>query len=120
MIEYHKYKKSFATLNVYKRYGVDPKSMIIFDKKHRIEKFVERPETEDIKEDFVWESGFFFIFKPEIYSYLPKEVKSDFGKDIFPRLLKERKNLYVYPTEDYFIDIGNLEKLEKARKTYVF
>ncbi len=120
MVEYHENKKSLATINIYKRYGKDPKSMVIFDQNHKLISFVERPKPEQIKEDFVWANSSFYIFQPEIFSYIPKNKKTDFGKDVFPLLLKERKNLYVYPTEDYFIDIGNFEKLEKARKTYIF
>lgn len=120
MIKHHKRKNAYATINVYKRYGKDPKSMILFNKNYKIYKFVERPQAKDIKDDFVWASGFFFVFKPQIFSYIPKNINSDLGKDVFPLLLKDGKNLYAFPTQDYFIDIGNLEKLEKAKKTFIY
>ncbi|MDO8482539.1 MAG: NDP-sugar synthase [bacterium] len=118
MINHHKKTKSFATLNVYKREGRDPKSMVEFDGNKKILKFTERPAAEDIKNDYVWANGSFYILEPEIFNFVPESVKSDFGADIFPKLLAEKKDLYAYPTTDYFIDIGNLEKLEQARKTF--
>jgi len=119
MVKFHNDKKSFATLNTYKRYDPNPKSTIRFDKSHKIINFIERPDISKIKDDFVWANGSFYILKPEILSYISQGKKVDFGKDVFPHLLKEGKNMYAYPTKDYFIDIGNLEKLKKARDTFV-
>lgn len=118
MMSKHKKNKAFATLHTYKRYGADPKSMITFDKNNRIINFIERPKPEDIKKDFVWSNGSFYILEPKIFDFIPKDTPSDFGKNIFPPLLTQKKHLFVYPTDGYFVDIGNLEKLEKARKTF--
>lgn len=117
IVKFHKEKSSFATLNTYKRFGPDPKSMIVFDKQGLIKKFIERPVN--IKEDYIWSNGSFYVMEPEIFDFIPKDQESDFGKDIFPKLLKEGKKIYAFPTENYFVDIGNLEKLEIARKTFI-
>lgn len=139
MIKFHKNKKAFATLNIYQRFGENPKSMLLFNKNKKITSFVERPtlpyhsHTSSClptvalaKEcpsparpgnlDFVWANGSFYIFEPQIFDYIPQNIFSDFGRDIFPRLLKEEKNLFAYPSAGLFIDIGNYEKLAKARK----
>lgn len=117
MINIHKEKKSFATINVYKRVSHDAKSMVIMDKDNRIVKFIERPKPNKPTEEYIWANGSFYIFKKSIFDYIPKG-SSDFGSDIFPLLLKTKKSLYSFPTEGYFIDIGNMEKLELARKTF--
>lgn len=116
MINYHKKKKTFATLNVYKRFGPNPKSMVIFDKNRKIIRFIERPKLHD--KNFVWANGSFYIFEPEIFNFIPENKPSDFGKDIFPKLLASNKSIFAFPTNDYFTDLGNLEKLERARKTF--
>lgn len=113
MVKQHKNKKAFTTLHVYKRFGKDPKSKIVFDKNKRIQQFIERPG--ESKKPFVWANGSFYIFEPEIFSYIPKNKPSDFGKDIFPKLLSVGRSLFAYPTDGYFMDIGNLEKLNMAR-----
>lgn len=118
MIEQHKKTKAFATINVYKREGGNPKSKIEFDQNKKILKFTERPTEKDAQEEFVWANGSFYILEPEIFDFLPTSAKSDFGADIFPKLLAGKKALYAYPTTDYFMDIGNREKLERARKTF--
>lgn len=113
IVREHKKSHAFATLHVYKRFGKDPKSKIIFDRNKRIKQFVERPKETD--DSFVWANGSFYIFEPEIFSYIPQNKPSDFGKDIFPKLLSVGRSLFAYPTDGYFMDIGNLEKLNMAR-----
>lgn len=115
MIEFHRKKKAFATLNIYKRYGENPKSMVLFNKNKKITTFVERPKPEDLKDDFVWANGSFYIFEPGIFDFIPENTFTDFGKDVFPELLPRNKNLYAYQTDGFFVDIGNKEKLEIAR-----
>ncbi|EKE15380.1 MAG: hypothetical protein ACD_12C00039G0001, partial [uncultured bacterium] len=69
IINFHRQKNSFATLNTYKRFGPDPKSMIVFDKQGLIKKFIERPNPENIKENSVWVNGSFYVMEPEIFNF---------------------------------------------------
>lgn len=116
MTKFHKDKKAFATLNIYKRFGENPKSMVLFNKNKKIISFIERPKYEDLSENFVWANGSFYMFEPSIFNYIPKNTFCDFGKNVFPRLLSEGKNLFAFQTTGLFIDIGNHEKLDKARR----
>lgn len=118
IIKFHKENNSLATLNTYKRFGTNPKSLIIFNEQNLIEEFIERPNTGGIKNDYVWSNGSFYIFEPKIFDYIPKDKETDFGKDIFPKLLNQGEKIFAFPTEDYFVDIGNLEKLKMAIKTF--
>lgn len=125
IIKFHKSKNSFATINVYKRFGPNPKSMICFNKKNLITDFIERPNFKQLKTnnqslttDYVWANGSFYVLEPEIFDYIPKNQPSDFGKDIFPKILAANKKVYAFPTESYFVDIGNLAKLKKACTTF--
>jgi mannose-1-phosphate guanylyltransferase/phosphomannomutase len=119
MIRQHMINRSMATINVYKRFGADPKSVVVFDSQLRVTKFVERPTQDLIKDSFVWANGSFFVFEPEIYRYIKKGIKSDFGSDVFPKVISDRKVVLAYPSDEYFIDIGNPEKLKLAEETFV-
>lgn len=118
MINFHKRNKAFATLNVYKRESKNAKSRILIDSKNRIIKFIERPSKNELSKDHIWANGSFYILKPEIFDWIPDGRKTDFGTDIFPKLLALRKSLYAYPTAGYFIDIGDYKKLRIARRTF--
>lgn len=116
LVQLHNNKKAFGTINVYKRFGKDPKSMVLFDDSYKIENFIERPSEELLKEDFVWANGSFYVFEKEIFDYIPSNTDIDFGKNIFPQLIGDKKPLFAFPSEGYFIDIGTKEKLEKAEQ----
>lgn len=118
MIAFHKKNKSFATINVYKRKSGNAKSLVVIDKKKMTVKFIERPKLSDLIDEYIWVNGSFYIFEKEIFGFIPNNKKLDFGLDIFPKLLKLKKEIVAYPTEGYFVDIGNLKKLELARKTF--
>lgn len=118
MIAFHKKNRAFVTLNIYKRESKNAKSKILIDSNNRVIKFIERPSEKELSESCIWANGSFYILNPEIFNWIPNSKKSDFGTDIFPKLLAARKNLYAYPTTGYFMDIGNLEKLQLADKTF--
>lgn len=58
-----------------------------------------------------------YILGPEIFEYIPKNKPSDFGKDIFPLLLKEGKVL-AYKTAEYIKDIGIIERFRKVNRDF--
>ncbi len=118
MLKWHKKTRAFATLNVYKRKSRGAKSAVTFNKNKKILEFTERPSVKGAPDEFLWANGSFYILEPEIFDFVPESEKNDFGADIFPKLLASKKALRAYPTEDYFMDIGDLPKLELARKTF--
>lgn len=118
MIDFHKKNRAFVTLNTYKRESKDAKSRVLIDSKNRITKFIERPKENELEENFIWVNGSFYILEPEIFEWIPENQKSDFGLDIFPKLLSAKNALYAYPTTGYIIDIGDYKKLKLARKTF--
>jgi len=55
-----------------------------------------------------------YILSPEIFDFIPGDRPSDFGKDIFPALLKQGKKLRAYRTAEYVKDMGTPERFEKT------
>lgn len=117
MLSFHKINKAFATINTYKRLSKDAKSIVNIGKGNRIIKFTERPDQGEIKRKYIWSNGSFYIFESNIFDFVPENKKVDFGKDIFPKIVPNKK-VYAYPTTGYFVDIGSLEKLDLTRQTF--
>lgn len=113
IIKFHKNKKGIATICAYNNKKQNPKSIIKFNKNDRILKFVERPSK--LPKDIIWSNASLYILEPEILQFIPKDKPSDFGKDIFPKLLKNKKKLFVYKEKGYFLDIGTNDKIEIAQ-----
>ena len=105
-IEFHKNKKSKATL-VLKREPVPIEyGVIITAADGRIIRFLEKPSWGEVFSDTV-NTGI-YILEPEVLGYYQKGENFDFSKDLFPKLLEDDVPMYGYITEDYWCDIGDL------------
>ena len=114
ILNFHKNKKGLATICVYRNIEPIPKSIISFNETFQITKFIERPKKK--QSDEVWSNASLYVFEPEIFSLIPKNKFSDFGMDIFPKLLKNNKKLFAYKDIGYFLDVGTKEKIKIAEK----
>ena len=117
MLEFHKKKKGIGTLAIYRNTNTDPKSIVKIDGEYNVLEFIERPALTDLKGKAVFSNASFYIFEPEIFDFIPKGEKSDFGRDIFPALLLNNQKISAYLSCGYFADIGDRKKLNYARKT---
>jgi mannose-1-phosphate guanylyltransferase/phosphomannomutase len=104
--DFHKKNKALATIalkNVDERfeYGVT-----VTDKKGKVKSFVEKPYWKDVFSSSV-NTGIYF-FEPEIFKYIPKNKFFDFGKDLFPLLLKKQERVFGCVFDGYWTDIGNI------------
>lgn len=87
--------------------------VVLINNKFKIQEFIEKPiKNEILNIKNYYSNAGVYIFKKEIFNYIPECVFSDFGTDIFPELIKE-KQIYGYLIKDTVIDIGVPERLEK-------
>ena len=105
-LEFHKYRKSKATLILKKvpvplEYGV-----VIIDEDGKITSFMEKPSWGEVFSDTI-NTGI-YILEPEVLDYYKKGDNFDFSKDLFPKLLRDNVPMYGYITKDYWNDIGDL------------
>ena len=115
MVSYHHRNGLIATLAVYKNSSSNPKSIIEFDNNSRVTNFVERPKFRNKKGKPVWSNASFYVLEPEIFEFIPQNQKSDFGKDIFPKVIAAGGKVIAYKQKGYLFDIGDAKKLEKAK-----
>lgn len=55
-----------------------------------------------------------YILSPRILPCISRNVKSDFGKDVFPKALNEGLGLYGYVSSEYIKDMGTPDRYEKV------
>ncbi len=91
------------------------------DENDRIYKFAEKPK----KPDSTLASMGIYIFKwPVLRAALIKDSKledsdHDFGKNIIPALLSEKKRLFPYRFEGYWKDVGTIDSYYEAQMEMV-
>jgi mannose-1-phosphate guanylyltransferase/phosphomannomutase len=117
-INKHNESGTLATIGLFKDYQEHPRSKVVVDKDGFVIDFVEHPPESNSNGNFVWSNDSFYVFKPQIYDYISENIFVDFGKDIFPAIIKDNGKISTYIGNKYIIDIGTFEGLEKARKMF--
>lgn len=112
-IEFHKQKKSKATLILTRVPNPIEFGVVITDEDNRINRFLEKPSTSEIFSDTV-NTGT-YILEPEVLEYLPANQESDFSKDLFPLLLAKNEPMYGYIAQGYWCDVGHLDAYREAQ-----
>ena len=81
----------------------------------RILEFVEKPKKSEAPSNLI-NSGF-YIVEPEVIDMIPKGRFCMLEKEIFPKLAQEGR-LRGFPFSGQWMDTGNFERLERARKIW--
>lgn len=112
-IEFHKSKKSKATLILTRVPNPIEFGVVITDEQMRIRRFLEKPSSSEIFSDTV-NTGT-YILEPSVLDYLPMNQECDFSKDLFPLLLDKNEPMYGYIAEGYWCDVGHLDAYREAQ-----
>ncbi|MED4202973.1 glucose-1-phosphate adenylyltransferase [Neobacillus mesonae] len=118
MLEFHIEKNADVTISLIEvpwdeasRFGI-----MNTDEDMRIVEFEEKPAH---PKNNLASMGIYIFSWNILREYLETDAQNiesshDFGKDIIPSLLKERKNLFAYPFKGYWKDVGTVESLWEA------
>ena len=106
-IAYHKRMNSDATLLLTKTDEPTEYGVVVTNDDGRITRFVEKPSWSRVYSDNI-NTGI-YILEQHVLNMIPKNKFYDFGKDLFPKMLKEGMKLYGCLTKGYWCDIGSPE-----------
>jgi len=119
LIEYHKKQKAIATVASQKRWVDVDFGVIQKDQDESMVKYIEKPRL-----SYLVSMGI-YVFEPEILNFIPKGEKFDFP-DLMQLLLEKDKNVAIYNSDDFWLDIGRpddyqkaVEEFEKDRKRFL-
>jgi glucose-1-phosphate adenylyltransferase len=120
MLEFHKSKNADVTISVINvtkqeasRFGIVSADA---EGAGAIEKFTEKPKEPD---STLASMGVYIFSWPILKQALEEdnadpESDNDFGKNVIPRLLAEKKRLYAYTFSGYWKDVGTVESYYDA------
>ncbi len=113
LIEYHIARQADATvctitvpMDEASRYGI-----VDIDDTNRVRNFVEKPK---VPPGNLANMGVYLFNTSILHEYLKEDEQittstHDFGKDILPRMVSRNLNIYAYPYEGYWIDVGTVD-----------
>lgn len=117
MIEFHYQNKASVTIALFEPSDPSQYGIVKMDGQGQVLGFIEKPKgpIPDIQPPLLANAGV-YVLEKEVLEYVPETGFSDFGYDIFPKLIENDVPIYGYALKegDYFIDTGNIEKYEQA------
>ncbi len=109
---YSKHKSSNALATIALKEIPPPEvenfGVVVIDESSKVIGFQEKPPIAQAKSNLV-NTGI-YIFEKEVFNYIPANIFYDFGKQVFPEMLKANKRLYAHVIDDYWNDIGTLRQ----------
>lgn len=111
---FHNSKNSDATLIVHPSSHPEDSDIVQLDPDSRILKLIKKPGNKDFG---ILGNAAWYIVSPKIFNFIP-EGKSDFIKEVFPKMVESGLNLYGYNTDEFLSDVGTPERFEKAEKYF--
>jgi len=115
LLDFHFEKKPIITIASYFEKKPEEKGIIVYDSNCMVERFIEKPRTEEVVSRQA--NAGIYVVSDKIFDYLKKynNYPLDFGKNIFPDLLKGGLRMATYRMTDSLIDIGSLDNYRLAQ-----
>jgi len=108
----HKKNGALATIALKEVKEVERFGVVNTDEHGKIRSFQEKPRRSEALSNKA-NTGI-YVFEPEIFGYIPANNFYDFGKQVFPHLVKIGAPFYGVPIEDYWCDIGSIDAYRQA------
>jgi mannose-1-phosphate guanylyltransferase len=60
-----------------------------------------------------------YVLEPKIFDYIPPDCPVSLERETFPKVIESGEKLYGYTTETNYLDIGDIESLDKAQQEFL-
>lgn len=86
--------------------------IVVPDENSFVLNFQEKPKTSEAESNLA-NTGI-YIFKYEIFNYIPENTFYDFAKNVFPSLMQNGEKINTYIHRGYWSDIGSIEQYKES------
>ena len=116
-IGFHREKGALATLVLTRVRDPLSYGVVITDESGRVRRFVEKPGWGEAYANTV-NTGI-YILEPEVLSYIWPDKPCDFGRDLFPQLVRDNKDVFAFVSDAYWCDVGDQEAYVRAQADFL-
>ena len=116
-INFDKQYNSVGTILVHPNDHPKDSDLLEINKYNKVIKFIPKPHEEGIYYQNLVNAAV-YIFSEEIFDFIEKNKKQDFGKDILAKIIKSDKPLYAYNTSEYIKDMGTKDRFELVKNDF--
>jgi len=113
MLDFHLSNNADSTLLLHPNDHPYDSDLVELSEDNKIIQFYSKPHPKNlISRNLV--NAALYILSPKLISLIPQGVKSDFGKDIFPKSIKNEFNIYGYISPEYIKDMGTPDRYKRV------
>ncbi len=112
LITFHHGRQAAATLVVHPNDHPADSDLVVADRDMKIQSFLSKKEHGGHVYDNMVNAAMYML-SPDVLDYIDLE-KSDFIRDVFPRVLAGGKQIYAYQTTEYIKDVGTPERIQQV------
>jgi mannose-1-phosphate guanylyltransferase len=107
MLEFHRQKQALASVAVVPIQTTSDVGVLELDEQNKVTWYLEKPEPGGGTVGNWGNTGVYF-FEPEIFEHIPAKSVYDFGRNLFPELVRQRLAFYGYQikSSSFWMDIG--------------
>ncbi len=107
-------KNSIGSILVHPNDHPHDSDLLEIDRNNKVVEFYAKPHSKNIYYANLVNAAL-YILSPKIFQYIKKNISLDFGRNIFPKIVKSER-LYAYKTTEYIKDMGTPARLKKVEK----
>ncbi len=111
-VAFHRQAKAEATMVLTRVENPLAYGIVITDEGGRITRFLEKPTWGEVFSDTI-NTGI-YLLEPSLFAAIPRDREYDFGKDLFPALLRGGRAVAGHIAEGYWRDVGDLVEYRLA------
>lgn len=116
LLKFHLKNQADCTIVIRKTDHPKDSNLVSFNKNWLVERFHFKPHKKVSSLEYGLAA--IYMFNPEVLRLLPKTIPLDLEKDFLPILLKNRKKLVCYNTDEFIYDIGTPGRYKKILELF--
>jgi D,D-heptose 1,7-bisphosphate phosphatase len=119
LFKFHKDNKSEATIMLHPNDHPGDSDLVEIDAALKVTKIYPYPHPEGIFLNNLVNAGLYVLNKSVLRSVIPNSGKYDLAKHTFNELIKEKRRLLGYKSQEYIKDMGTPERLDKVENDII-
>ena len=113
-IAFHRERRAMATIVLARAEDVSQYGVVVTDEDGRIRSFQEKPAPGTELSKLV-NTGV-YIFEPGVLEHIPANTFYDFGKQVFPHLLRSQERFFGMVQDAYWCDVGTPSEYRRVHR----
>jgi len=117
VVNFHRERKSAATIVLFEHHEPWTMGVVVTDPNGRVLRFIEKGPRESCPAKARVNGGI-YLLEARVLDYISPDKPSDFGRDVFPEMLRRGEPLHALFPGIYLEDIGTPERYAKVQKDF--